>query len=1496
MPTDKKFHPLVSRWFTSHFTQSSPPQQKGWPVIAAGQHCLIFAPTGSGKTLAAFLWCINKLVCTALETEKNTFEKNHNGVHTLYISPLKALNNDIHYNLQTPLKGIRQTATEMGQDIPEIRTAVRTGDTPSNVRQAMIRKPPHILITTPESLYLLLTSVKGRLLFQNLQYVILDEIHAVCNNKRGVHLSLSLERLEGLCKNPPVRIGLSATQRPLERIASFLGGQSFSDKNSEPSPRPVKIVDCGYRRNMDVKVISPIQDFSDLPEATVWPAVIETLYKHITTHKTTLVFVNMRAQAEKIARQLNEHHFEMTGNKEEIIALAHHGSISRESRYEIENKLKNGKIPAVIATASLELGIDIGSIDLVINLEAPKTVSSALQRIGRSGHLLHSTSKGRIIPLYSSDIDDAVAITQSIYKNDIEETHIPQNCLDVLSQQISAETSMQPCSRPGLFHLVRSSYCYRDLSENVFNNILEMLTGKYAETELRALQPRLSWDKINDVLYAKRGTKLLSVMNGGTIADRAYYGVYLQEENRRLGDMEEEFVFESKPGDIFFLGNNEWQIKEIKQDRIIVTPRSSERPRAPFWKAEPAFQDYSTCIKTGRFRRKILPFLDSKETAFISGFHADQTVALNLYAYLNRQIKHTGVLPTDQQIVIEYFQDVTNEPHLVTHTTFGGKVNGAWATALAAIMEDQFNEQIQFTYDNDALLFRVPDKVSLQDIENLVHLPFSEIKIKLTHALTNSTLFSVRFRQNATRAFLLQRSRIGKRIPLWLQRLRSADLLQTVQKYPDFPILIETYRDCLQDVFDMVSLEKVIEGIHNNSIKITSIQTPSPSPMASGVLFRFLSQHMYEEDRLRTPGLAAEINDDMLAHVLSRESVPAMITEKQFKKSLDKWQFLAPEYKAKNPQELYDIIEKTGPIEAVELQQRSASDPELWLQTLQKQNRIHYIKTEFQGWVITEERNLYIAPFSPENIKSITQKHLRSHGPQTFEQITAALPLDKNLIKNALDTLHQDEKIVYGTLLKNSQDEHYCDRFNFGVLYRQSIAEQRHFAQPADRTVFYSFLLNRHQFYNKNENLFEIISRYAGYLAPLDFFEREIIGSRTQNRSNDDRLSELIKNGDIIITGDYNNQKELPGFKFFERGQGACFINKETLMQVVNTLDENTKTVFSFLQENGTSPVRDIVQGTSLTPLQIQFSLSQLVKKGLVSCDSFTTYKKILEYKPVTTRQSKSIESSWHKELNPARIGYHSNRRIARKNHPLLKESQLTLNGQWFTTTSFAVFGKLITETEQAEQQARILLKRYGILVKEFYRHEQGLLPWYKIFQALKKMEWSGEIKRGYFIKELGGIQFALPDALKMLEHIQEDVTITENAPLLISVCDPALPFGGYIPWNLKNKNQEHISVVKTANNHLLFFNNKPVVYLENQSSRIYTTEYFSDELVQITAQMIKQWLKLPFQLRPKNKIEILSIDNIPAGQSAWAPVFENEGYEISGHKLVLWPSKAVSE
>ncbi|OGB99684.1 hypothetical protein A2V82_06510, partial [candidate division KSB1 bacterium RBG_16_48_16] len=1365
-----------------------------------------------------------------------------------------------------------------------------------HLRQSMLRKPPHILITTPESVYLLLTSERGRELFPQVKYIIVDEIHSLAGNKRGVHLSLSLERLMALTKDEPVRIGLSATQKPLERIAAFLGGQKYDGSRQRFQKREVAILDCGQRKDMDVRVISPVDDFSDVPEATVWPAVVEKIYSLVLQHKSTLVFVNMRAQAEKLARQLNELHHQKTVGKGKEFALVHHGSISREARYEIEAKLKNGKIPVVVATASLELGIDIGSIDLVIQLESPRSVTSALQRVGRSGHLLRSTSKGIIIPFYRADLDDAASTVRDMKNTAIEETQVPENCLDVLSQQVIAEVAMRSWDRKALYLLFCQSYCYRHLSEPSFNRIIDMLAGRFENRNLQALQPRLAWDKVNDRLIARRGTRLNAVLNGGTIADRGYFGVYLEGSNTRLGEVEEEFVFESRIGDVFFLGNNEWRINQITRDKILVTPLASVKPRPPFWKAEPLYRDFSSSLHIGSLRREVGGLV--KERSAIDFLkrecHTDDASAVNLQAHLKSQLAHTGVLPTDDQVVVEWFRDAVNEPQVVIHAPFGGRVNGAWAITLAAAMENNYGIEVQYTFNDDGIIIRLLDQSEPPSFEDLFAISPKEAERLLLSALHKTPMFITRFRHIAMRALLLPRSRVNKRIPLWLQRLRASDLLQAVRDYPEFPVIAETYRECLRDVLDIKGLEEIMRRIQEKHIAVHIVHTPSPSPMASGLLFRFLSEHLYEYDRHRAPALASGISSELLADIMSRQEIPQIIGKALAEEAERVWQYLAQDKKARDVETLFEVIDKLGPLDEKGLDNRVEGDLTGWLDALKTDKRIASVQWPDKGWVTAENKHLYHAPSTPDHTAELLRRFFSVRGPRSFERIQAAIPVTDALLHQALDKLCQDKEIIKGQLLAGEKMEQWCDRQNFAFLYRKAVAARRQVLQPATSEDYYAFFLAWHKLTTADNNVSDILRMYGGHPLPVHVFEREILrarlGSNESQKSIKETMMGLISSGDLIVRARREDESGRLRIDFLPRGGGSLYESGSSKSRQPESMDENSQKVFRFLQNNGASFFRDILQGCGMTSMQTEKALSGLAKDGLVSCDHYDSLLVVLQ----KLNHSDIISSSdWHRQIRSSwSVGLRSHRPAGSKRHEA-KERYIMHQGRWFLISSFAVQGAEMDASQRAVRQARLLLDRYGIVVKEWYRRESGLLPWYVIFQQLKRMEWSGEAKRGFFIHGLSGAQFALPEAAELLEKIRQGTSTIRDVPVLLCAVDPALPFGGVVSWDIKNAAGERLAVTKLASNHFFFAGARPVVYCEAYASRLWLTDMFRDEDMPSFAREIKRWFSLLAPPRPINKLVIGQVDGEPVVQSRFNTCFQNEGFEQEGDKLVLWPSKA---
>ncbi|UCD82017.1 MAG: hypothetical protein JSW26_11495, partial [Desulfobacterales bacterium] len=717
------------------------------------------------------------------------------------------------------------------------------------------------------------------------------------------------------------------------------------------------------------------------------------------------------------------------------LALAHHGSISREVRYDIEARLKAGKIPAVIATASLELGIDIGSIDLVLHLEAPRNVSGALQRVGRSGHLLSATSKGRIMVLYPADLDDAVAIARCMVAADIEETRIPENALDVLAQHIVAEVAVKKWHYENLFRLIRQSYCYRNLPRSAFKSVVEMLCGKFADIPLQALNARLNWDRVNNQLIARRGSRLAAVMNAGTIPDRGYYGIYLEEANVKLGEVEEEFAFESRVGEVFFLGNSEWLIKQILQDRIIVSPVAAINPRAPFWKGGILHRDWSTSLKIGQFRRQLMEKIDHDraETWLLQECAADENTASNLLEYFLRQRKKGRSIATDQQVVAELTVDRGGQPLLIIHAPFGARVNGAWAIAISAALEEHYHTQFQYSFDDDGILIRLPEMTEPPPLDRLFNLSAEQIEAYLLKALPQSAIFQVHFRYNAARSLMLPRSHPGKRIPLWLQRLRSSDLLQAVNSYQEFPVVVETLRECLQDVFDLNALKMVVGRITRGQTRVDFVHTPVPSPMASGILFKFVSVYLYEEDQRRRPQQGLSVSSEVLDPMLERSRLPAILTAELVLQAERRWQHLDPYFQARTAEDLFSIIEKLGPLDEENLALRCKGDPRPLLLELKKANRIVFAepyshKKSSRKWQLKEKKPTVSDGNGRAGVLEAIQRYLRSRGPVDIDTIETDLALPHHLLSEALERLLAEKKVIRGRLVEGVDQTQWCDR------------------------------------------------------------------------------------------------------------------------------------------------------------------------------------------------------------------------------------------------------------------------------------------------------------------------------------------------------------------------------------------------------------------------------------------------------------------------------------
>ncbi len=978
------FSPGTRKWFERAFARPTPAQELGWPAIATGGNVLIQAPTGSGKTLAAFLIGIDRLNASPGE-----------GLRLLYVSPLKALNYDIERNLRSPLSGLGS----------ELSVGVRTGDTPADERRRMQKTPPDILITTPESLFLLLTS-QARETLRGIETVILDEVHAVAGTKRGAHLALSLERLESLVERPFQRIGLSATQRPLVEIGRFVAG----------SERDIELVDAGTRKELDLEVVVPLEDMRELGSTadlsvppladgvelgvgveqssrSIWPSIYPAILELVRQHRSTIVFVNNRRLAERLALRLNE-------LAEEEIARAHHGSLAREQRIVVEELLKAGQIPCLVATSSLELGIDMGAVDLVVQVESPKSVARGLQRVGRAGHDLHSVSRGRIFPKFRADLLECAVVARAMREGAIEETRIPRNTLDVLSQQIVAICADEDVSVDDLHTLVCRAYPFSDLSRAQLENVLDMLAGRYPSDEFAELRPRIVWDRTAGIVRGRTGARRLAVTNAGTIPDRGLFGVHLVGDGGRVGELDEEMVYEAREGQTFVLGASTWRIEDITRDRVLVSPAPGVPGIAPFWKGEGVGRPAELGEKIGRASRELVSLSDGKaETVLRGEYHLDIRAARNLVTYLREQEAATGVVPSDRSIVVERFRDEIGDWRVCVLTPFGGRVHAPWAMALAARLRDSLGVEAQSIWSDDGIALHFPDTDVPPPLDDLLLDP-ADIEELVIAELGQSALFGSRFRENASRALLIPRRRPGQRTPLWQQRLKAQSLLQVARRYPQFPIVLETYRECLQDVFDLPALRGILKGIQTRELDLVEVETASASPFASSLLFDYVATYMYEDD---TPpeerrAQALSLDRGLLRELMGVEELRELLdlgAIEQVESSLR----LAP----RNADELHDLLRRAGPLLDGEYDRGFA-------ETLLRERRAIRVRLgEIEPLAAVEDAglvrdafgvvppggvpNVFLEPV-PDALAGVLRRYARTHGPFTTAEVAARFGLE----------------------------------------------------------------------------------------------------------------------------------------------------------------------------------------------------------------------------------------------------------------------------------------------------------------------------------------------------------------------------------------------------------------------------------------------------------------------------------------------------------------------
>lgn len=1430
----------------------------------------------------------------------------------LYVSPLKALNNDIHRNLEIPLNGILNEAAAAGIVMNGIRSAVRTGDTTQTERARMLRNPPDILITTPESLYLMLSSEKSRGLFHSVRYVIVDEIHSISNTKRGVHLSLSLERLEHLVRSAAeergaanrsfVRIGLSATQRPLEPVAQFLGGMAWKER--QLLPRPVTIVDAGYKKNVDLNVICAARDFTDMPMDSIWSLIFPQLIELIREHRTTLIFVNNRRLAERVAARLNEllegnentinnyavpfynkkefpAHGHTAALAADINVFAYHGSMSRTVREQLESDLKSGKLRVLITTSALELGIDIGTVDLVVQIQSPKGIARGLQRVGRSGHLVNANSKGRLFVTHREDLVECAVVAKGMTEHSIERTMIPQNCLDVLAQQIVAMVGIEDWNVEDLYDLIRQSYCYRSLGETIFRSVLEMLAGRYTNEAFRGLRARLVWNKLHNELSALPGSSLLALTNAGTIPDRGYFGVYLEDQKTKVGEVDEEFIYESRPGDTFILGSNVWRMTEIDANKVIVAPAPGQPARMPFWRGEGIGRTYELGVRIGEFIEAVTRTDRTGQEELLKTFPIDQHSIRNIVEYLEEQKAATQIVPSHRTIVVEGFRDEVGDPRIVVHSCYGKGVNGLLGIVLSHQLKLRLNIDVQMLYNNDGILFRCSDAERLP-LDLFTDMTVATAQQVILEEIPLSPLFGALFRQNAERSLLLPKGSPGKRRPFFLQRMKSADLLQIVRQYNDFPIVIETVRECLNDVLDFEHFKEILSGISADEIAVHTVQNETPSPFAATLLFDFAAVYMYGgDDPKQTSQQTAMLNRELVADVVDLEAVKTVIRTDAAQKVEEQLQFTASTRRARSPEELMEVFLRLGELTADEMRERIEHHDF----AVQLQSRLIIVPVRIgdkEFFISSEELPLYrpiisvdesIVAQLPEHfgtgrferleaLQYVIMRMLRSHGTLTVEEIADRFAIPEFECMNILQDLAAKENIVRGILSGTGTKEQWCYRPNLDRIHRASISLLRKEIKPATISDVTRFLLqwqHRHpdSLASTEDDLCTLLEQFQGLALPSDLWEGEIFRPRFRQYQSA-YLRQLTHRGEYFCVGTTAGRSV-----WITRGEGTFFLPaKEAALE---GLSNHARIIYDLLKVNGASFLSDIRENTPYSLTAINHSLSDLFWRGLITNDAAEEVLNIKRFQkeglPLPAERIEIINP----KRNPLKTTAMRSVRTALKQVP-------GWNGRWSLVHTKSILGGGVTDQEKIHRQAQQLLLRYGIVAREIAKREENLAPWPLLAMEFQRMEMRGEIRRGYFVQGLSGMQFALPDAVHMLDEIKARPGRNEP-PIVLNACDPANPYGTGVDLETAPGSVRRLS--RIASNHILLDNGIPVVASENIGSRLYLLN--SPASLAAVLQQFVHHIRTSYP--EKNDIVVEYCDMLRPGESAFAEALRSVGF-----------------
>ncbi|HYS53124.1 MAG TPA: crosslink repair DNA glycosylase YcaQ family protein [Thermoanaerobaculia bacterium] len=1482
------FHPAVRDWFQRAFHQPTRAQQLGWPAIASGDWTLIFAPTGSGKTLTAFLWALERLMFSPRPPKERR-------CRVLYISPLKALAVDVERNLRAPLTGIANLATERGEHFNVPSLAIRTGDTPSAERSRFQRDPTDILITTPESIYLMLTS-NVREMLRGVDTIIVDEIHAIVPNKRGAHLALSLERLSRLTEKPPQRIGLSATQRPLDEVARFLGGFEVAQSRglgaeeprdpatAQPRNRPITIIDTGEKKQLSLRVEVPVEEMAKLGEVkglpsgpaqaesrtSIWPAIHPRLLELIRAHRSTLLFVNSRRLAERLAAALNE----LAG---ETLVQAHHGSIARAQRVEIEDNLKSGRLPALVATSSLELGIDMGAIDLVIQIEAPPSIASGMQRIGRASHQVGSVSSGIIFPKYRGDLLAAAAVTDAMHRGAIEPTRYPRNPLDVLAQHVVAMVSVDDWHADQLFDAIRGAAPFAELSRTSFDGLLDMLSGLYPSDEFAELRPRITWDRMTNVITARPGAKRIAITSGGTIPDRGLYGVFLagaEKGNARVGELDEEMVFESRVGETFLLGASTWRIEEITHDRVLVTPAPGQPGKMPFWRADAAERSVPFGAEIGRLIREIRESKPRDAVRRLVEQHdLDAIAAKNFLQYLEDQHAATGAVPDDRTIVVERVLDDLGDWRVCVLTPFGGKIHAPWAMAVTAKVRRELAIDVETMWSDDGFIIRFPE-TDLPPAADLVMPDADEVEELVMRQLGASSLFAAKFREAAARALLLPRHRPQGRAPLWHQRKRAYDLLQVAAQFGSFPIILETYREVLRDVFDVPALVETLRRVRDRSIRTVVADTEKPSPFAGSLLFRYVANFLYDGDaplaERRAQALA--IDQAQLRSLLGEPELRELLDPDALAQVELELQHLDDRHKAKSVDAIHDLLLRIGDLTTEEVAARFSPSPRPsprergegarsageGLLDLAKSRRIIEIAMAGQRrWIAAEDASRYRDALGVPLPAGIAERFLRpvadapgdlvlrfarTHGPFTPADVARRYGLGIAVITQSLERLVERGRLVEGEFRPGGTQREWCDNEVLRIIRRRSLAKLRHEVEPVETPVFARMLASWQGVSRKRsglEALLQTIETLQGYAMPASIFESEILSARLQDYRPSD-LDMLSAAGEIVWVGveplgDRDGRVALYLTDHLPLlGVGAAALGRSAAGEAPAA----TQKIIDYLAQHGASFFTQIQAAMGGFPNDVIAALWDLVWKGAVTNDTFHALRAF----------ARRVRAG-------SRLQFRSRRTVP-----------ATTQGRWsLVPTSNA------STTERAKALAQQLIARYGVVIREVAAVESIQGGFSAIYPVLKAMEEAGRVRRGYFVAGQGATQFASAGALDLLRSFRDEPEEPET--LMLATTDPANPYGALVKWPAQGLTRSVGASVIIVNGALACY-----VTRGEKELRVFLPE--DEPSRSLVARQVARALASLVETGSRRALLFAEVNDEPVGRSAIAPFLVEAGFK----------------